>query len=117
MKIPNSVKNYGKKQITDISKLTQEDVLNDKKIHIYYVNKIKMAMLRLFEAEEDEDYQKIRSNNESIECWFNKSGVPSKYKYELLENIKWQNDDCAITLEKLGWKILRGKENEQIRKK
>lgn len=82
-----------------------------KKIHIYYINKIKMCMLKIFEAEDD-DYPNrkiVKANEKTIEHYLDKAGiVDEKLKTELLCNIRWTNDNCVSTLVKLGWIIEYG---------
>jgi len=82
-----------------------------KKIHIYYINKIKMCMLKIFEAEDDDypDRKIVKANEKAIEHYLDKAGiVDEKLKTELLYNIRWTDDNCALTLVKLGWTIEYG---------
>ena len=86
---------------------------NEKVIHIYYINKIKNCTFNIFEAEGDDypNIKKVRANEKAIEHWLDKAGIFDKnLRQELWEIIKWTNDDCTAALEKLGWKINRGKE-------
>ncbi len=78
-------------------------------ISMYELNKIKNAKFRIFEAEdEDIPNNRIIARNERIV-----DEVLKKYndeeQQELIENIRWQNDNCAIELEKLGWTITNEK--------
>ena len=85
-----------------------------KKIHIYYINRIKDCNGRIFEAEDDDypDYRIVSANERAIEHWLNKAGIiDKKERTEIIENCYWYYDDCAGVLEKLGWTIIRGKEN------
>ena len=84
----------------------------NKIIHIYYINKIKMCMLNIFDAEDDDypNIKKVKANERAIERWLNKADIFDKnLRQELLENINWTNDNCVKTLEKLGWKVCRDK--------
>ena len=86
----------------------------EKKIHMYYINKIKNCMLKIFEAE-DEDFPNrkiVRANENEIDKYLDKAKILDKnLRQELLENIRWTNDNCVSTLEKLGWEVIRGKDN------
>ena len=84
----------------------------NKKIHIYYINKIKNCMLNIFEAEDDDfpNRKKVVDNEKAIESWLDKAGISdNKLRQELWENINWTNDNCSNTLEKLGWEICKGR--------
>ena len=83
----------------------------EKKIHMYYINKIKNCMLKIFEAE-DEDFPNrkiVRANENAIDHYLDKAKIfDEQLRQELLENIIWTNDNCVETLEKLGWEVIRG---------
>ena len=89
----------------------------EKKIHIYYINRIKTNLRRIFEAEDtyyftEEDSHIVGSNNRAIEHWLKKAGITDpQLKQEILSNIDLWCGGCAEHLEKLGWTIVRGKEN------
>ena len=86
-------------------------------IHMYYINKIKKAKLNIFEAEDDDypDYKTVRANERAIEHYLDKAGInDNKLREELLYNIQWTNDNCVQVLEKLGWNIIKGKENIEV---
>ncbi len=89
----------------------------EKKIHIYYINRIKNNLGRIFEAEDtycftEEDQHVVTANDRAIEHWLKKAGITdSKLKQEILSNVDWCWEGCAENLEKLGWTVLRGKEN------
>ncbi len=83
-------------------------------IHIYYINRIKDCLLRIFEAEDDDyvDYRIVSANERAIDHWLDKANVVDKeLQREILQNVDWCWDGCAEKLESLGWTILRGKEN------
>ena len=86
----------------------------EKKIHIYYINRIKHNLSRIFEAEDtycftEEDQHIVEANNRAIEHWLKKAGIiDPKLKQEILSNVDWCWDDCAKHLETLGWEIIRG---------
>ena len=83
-----------------------------KQIHIHYINKIKDCDFRIFDAEDDENWRAVRSNERALDHWLDKAKIFDKdERQELLENCRWSNDDCVSVLEKLGWTILYGKEN------
>lgn len=78
-------------------------------ISMYDLNKIKKSKLRIFEAEdEDIPNNRIIARNERILDKVLKK-YNDKEQQELIENIRWQNDNCAIELEKLGWTITKEK--------
>jgi len=85
----------------------------NKQIHIYYINKIKHCLLKIFEAEDDDivNRRAVVANEKAIDRWLDKAGIVDKdLRQELLKNITWSNDNCKDTLAKLGWKILVDKE-------
>ena len=88
--------------------------MNEKKIHIYYINKIKNLDLKIFEYEDD-DYPNYRAVNiceRNIEKWLDKAGITDKkLRQEIRESCIWNRDICATILESKGWKVLYGKEN------
>lgn len=84
----------------------------NKRIHIFYINKIKDCQLKIFEAKDEDivDNRAVTSNERAIEHWLDKAKITDKIlRYELLQNIRWSNDDCCSKLEKLMWRIERGK--------
>lgn len=85
----------------------------NKQIHIYYINKIKDCLLKIFDSEDDEipNRRIVASNENAIDKYLNKAGIINKeLRQELLVNITWSNDNCKEKLEKLGWTILTGRE-------
>lgn len=88
-----------------------------KKIHIHYINRIKTCLRKIFEAEDtycftEEDKRIVVANNRAIEHWLKKANITDPVeRKELMDNIDWCWDNCADNLEKLGWEIIRGKEN------
>lgn len=86
----------------------------NKKLHIFYINKIKTCLLRIFEAEDDEfpNRKIVSANEKAIDKYLNQAGIfDEKLRKELLENISWTNDNCKERLEKLGWEVVIGKDN------
>ena len=89
----------------------------EKKIHIYYINRIKSNLGRIFEAEDtycftEEDQHIVVANNRAIEHWLKKAGITDpELKQEILSNVDWCWDGCKERLEGLGWTVLTGKEN------
>lgn len=85
----------------------------NKQIHIYYINKIKDCLLKIHDSEDDEipNRRIVSANENAIDKYLNKAGIINKeLRQELLVNISWSNDNCKEKLEKLGWKILTGRE-------
>lgn len=85
----------------------------NKQIHIYYINKIKDCLLKIYDAEDDEipNRRIVAANENVIDKYLNKAGIINKeLRQELLVNITWSNDNCKGKLEELGWKILTGRE-------
>lgn len=84
----------------------------NKQIHIYYINKIKNCLLKIFDAEDDDipNRRIIVANENAIDKYLNKAFIINKeLRQELLKNISWSNDNCIEKLEKLGWEILTGR--------
>lgn len=91
----------------------------NKTIHMYYINKIKTAKLKIFETEDDDypNLKTVRANERAIEHYLDKANIKdNKLREELLYNIRWTNDNCVQALEKLGWTIITGKENIEVSK-
>ena len=85
----------------------------NKQIHVYYINKIKDCLLKIHDSEDDEipNRRIVAANENAIDKYLNKAGIINKeLRQELLVNITWSNDNCKGKLEKLGWKILTGRE-------
>lgn len=80
-----------------------------KEIRIITINKIKTCLLRIFEAEDDSepDCYVIRANNAAITRLLKPYQFTQEEEQELLRNVSWANNNCAGTLEKLGWKVLK----------
>lgn len=85
-----------------------------KKIHIYYVNKIKNLDYKIFE-QEDSDYPNaivIRSCNRWKKHWLDKANIlDESLRNEVLATCTWSDDNCTTKLENNGWTILMGEEN------
>ena len=92
-----------------------------KEITMLKLNKIKKCLWRIFEAEDNatsengtiifddyHDYLSYHANNRALNHYL--KGYTKDEADELLNNIKWQNDNCVEVLEKLGWKIIREKD-------
>lgn len=87
----------------------------EKVIHIYYINRIKNCLGRIFEAEDTDpcyvDYHIVRANERAIDHWLDKANVKDKnLRQEILSNVDWCWDFCKERLEDLGWTVLTGKE-------
>jgi len=89
-------------------------MLDDKKkIHIYYINKIKDLDYKIFEYEDDDypNYRAVRICERHIEKWLDKAGITDKeLRKEIREVCVWSRDLSATLLESKGWKVLYGKE-------
>lgn len=82
-----------------------------KEVKIITINKIKMCLFRIFEAEDDSepDYKIIRANNAAITRLLKPYQFSAEETLELFKIVNWTNDNCVKELEKLGWKVIRGK--------
>ena len=92
----------------------------NKQIHIYYINKIKDCLMKLWDAENNDNPNRriIARNENAINKYLDKAGIIDKeLRGELLRNIVWCDNDCKGKLEKLGWKILTDKEEVEGRMK
>ena len=92
----------------------------NKQINIYYINKIKDCLMKLWDAENDDvpNRRIIARNENAINKYLDKAGIIDKeLRQELLRNIVWCDNDCKGKLEKLGWKILTDKEEVRRMKK
>lgn len=85
----------------------------NKQIDIYYINKIEECLMKLWDAEDNDNPNRriIARNENAINKYLDKAGIIDKeLRGELLRNIVWCDNDCKGKLEKLGWKILTGEE-------
>lgn len=85
----------------------------NKQVDIYYINKIEECLMKLWDAEDSDTPNRriIARNENAINKYLDKAGIIDKeLRGELLRNIVWCDNDCKGKLEKLGWKILTGKE-------
>lgn len=92
----------------------------NKQIDIYYINKIKDCLMKIWDAEDDDvpNRRIIARNENAINKYLDKAGIIDKeLRGELLRNIVWCDNDCKGKLEKLGWKILTGGEGARKMKK
>ncbi len=88
--------------------------MNNKKIHIYYINKIKNLDLKIFEYEDDDcpNYRAVNLCERNIEKWLDKAGITDQdSRREVRGCCNWANNKCCEELKKLGWEVLTGKEN------
>ena len=80
-----------------------------KEIRMITINKIKSLDLKIFEYEDDEpEYVNRRGVANCYNAiWYR---VLKEYtveeKRELLEIIRWSNDDCKSKLERAGWSVI-----------
>lgn len=92
----------------------------NKQIHIYYINKIKDCLMKLWDAENNDAPNRriIARNENAINKYLDKAGIIDKeLRQELLKNIVWCDNDYKGKLEKLGWKILSDREGVGAKKK
>jgi len=88
--------------------------MNEKRIHIYYINKIKFCDGRIYDAQDDlyVNNRVVAQNERSIEHWLDKAKIFDKdLRFELRKHCNWYNDSCCKVLEKLGWTIVFGIQN------
>lgn len=88
--------------------------MSEKRIHIYYINKIKFCKGRIYDAQDDlfVDNRVVAQNERAIELYLDKAKIFDKdLRFELKKHCNWYNDNCCKVLEKLGWIIEKGKEN------
>lgn len=77
----------------------------NKEITIRTINIIKMCLLKIYQAE-DEDYPNRRvvaANQEAIRYYL--KDYSEEQQKELRNIINWYDNDCISKLEKAGWKI------------
>ena len=81
-----------------------------KKIHIYYLNKIKETLAKEFTEQDSEepDKRKIYIYERTLRHWIDKAQLSDDEWLDLYTLIDWQNDDCVSTLKANGWEILTG---------
>lgn len=87
--------------------------MDEKKIHIYYINKIKNLDEKIFEYQDDDaeyvNWVAVRKCEREIEHWLDKAKITDQeLRREVLRCINWYNDRCCDRLEELGWEILKG---------
>lgn len=80
----------------------------NKEIKMVTLNRIKLCLLRIFEAEDDDypDNRIVRANNKALDHYL--KDYSKEQQEELLRLIRWSNDNCYVELEKAGWKVIRG---------
>lgn len=80
----------------------------NKEIKMVTINRIKLCLLKIFEAEDDDipNHKIIAANNRAIDHYL--KDYSKEQQEELLRLIRWSNDDCCSELEKNGWTILKG---------
>ena len=98
-----------------LSKSEDKYILSGKKkIHIYYINKIKHLDYKIYE-QEDSDYPSmivVRSCERWKKHWLDKANIVDEdLRDELLRICVWYDDDAEVKLQEKGWQIIRGKEN------
>lgn len=92
----------------------------NKQIDIYYINKIKDCLMKLYDAKDNDTPNRriIVRNENAINKYLDKAGIIDKeLRQELLRNIVWCDNDCKGKLEKLGWKILTDEDGIRRMKK
>ena len=86
----------------------------DKKIHVYYINKIKELDRKIFEYEDDDcpNFRAVNICERHIEKWLDKAGITDKdLRQEIRRFCAWHYVCTVKYLENKGWQILYGKEN------
>lgn len=92
----------------------KHEMRKKKKIHIYYVNKIKYLDYKIYEQEDNDypNYIVVKSCERWKRHWLYKANIMDEnLRNELLSICLWHCDDIEARLEANGWQILRGKEN------
>lgn len=86
-----------------------------KEVRMITINKIKKSLLRIFEEEDDSepDYKIIRANWAAITRLLKPYQFSAEETLELFKIVNWTNDNCVKELEKLGWKVLKKKMEEE----
>lgn len=87
--------------------------MEEKKIHIYFINKIKKLDYKIFEYQDEDcpNYRAIQICERHIQRYLGQAGIyGEKIRSEILSCINWADDNCAEKLEKLGWTVIRGKD-------
>lgn len=81
----------------------------NKEIKMVTINKIKCCLLKIFEAEDDDipNHKIIGANSRAIMHYL--KDYSKEQQEELFKLIRWSNDNCCAELEKVGWKVIRGK--------
>lgn len=85
--------------------------MEEKKIHIYFINKIKALDEKIFEYQDEcpPNYRAVKRCEMHIRKWLEKAGIwGEKLHHEILSCINWADDNCCKKLEKLGWTVVRG---------
>lgn len=92
-------------------------IYKKKRIHIFYINKIKNLDRHIFNNLNNKSSNStliIRSCERWIRHWLDKANILDEdLRLEVKNCCVWNNNACARDLEDLGWTILRGKENLQ----
>ena len=98
-----------------ISNAEDKHMLKEKKkIHIYYVNKIKNLDYKIYEQEDNDypNYIVVRSCERWKKHWLDKANIINdELRSEILSICLWHYDDAETRLQEKGWQIIRGKEN------
>ena len=90
----------------------RETGLEKKKIHVFFINKIKNLDYKIFEYQDEDcvNTRAVKNCERHIENWLAKAGVERKFYQEVLSCINWADDNCVEKLEKLGWTVIRGED-------
>lgn len=77
-----------------------------KQITIKTLNKVKRLQLKMFEYGDDEN-RRGEVNCENALWYKVLKDYTEEEKKELLDLIRWTNDDCSSLLEAKGWKVIK----------
>ena len=86
-------------------------MIEEKIIHIYFINKIKILDGKIFQYQDEDvpNYRAVKICERHIANYFGQAGIWGEIlRQEVLSCINWADDNCVEKLEKLGWMVVRG---------
>ncbi len=81
----------------------------NKEIKMITLNKIKACLYRIYEAEDEDcpNRRVIEANNRALNHYL--KGYSIDQVNDIAICVEFFRDNCAVELEKIGWKIIREK--------